>query len=350
MRFSQRCIIVHLIMNVQEDKLMQQYLWTKIMLICFLLYFFLSIYSFGQIDIIGHSDVITNPYISQQKDSLTASRQQTGNGNLEISSVGGNFASLDFLIINKEITPNYKEYYLKNKINTIKAEIKGCSRSFNNILIKENIDSELRAFPNLHIYIEDPFKSKKHEIIESNVIDPIGDIFEQMSENYSIQNNTLYIKIPLLNSGENINYEYGIQSYKSGIFEINKRLRLKDSLWPDLENTKRIEVRPPEVAVGIEVDKSYAIVGDNLSVTYDILHKSGWCKDPIYFNISFDKSTEYEIYYDNKKYNYENITLIFYPLEVTKHLIKVRYNAAGLHPIPNLNVEGAVVSHEKKMI
>jgi hypothetical protein len=169
-----------------------------------------------------------------------------------------------------------------------------------------------------------------------------------MGENYIILNNTIYIKVPVLKSGENIKYGYGIQSNKSGIFNINTRLRLSDSKWPDLEKVDTIEIRPPEVAVGIEADRSYATKGIDLNITYNILHKSGWCKDPIYFNIRFDRSTEYEISYANgTKYNYENINLTFYPLEVTKYLIKIRYNASGLHPIPILNVEGATVSHEK---
>jgi hypothetical protein len=148
---------------------MQQYKGIKLILICLLLRFFLSIHALGgevgenvyvegRIVTTNSNPMITNPYISQQREDLIVSRQQA------MESGGGNFVSSDYLIINKEVTPTYKEFILKNKPSNLTTEIQGCRRSLDTILIKEDIDNDLESFPNLSVYLEDTFKPKPHYI------------------------------------------------------------------------------------------------------------------------------------------------------------------------------------------
>lgn len=271
---------------------------------------------------------------------------------------GGNFATQDgYMTIKRNIKPNYKDFYLKNKMNLIEVEIQGCQRSLNNVLVKEIIDSDLSDITDLHVFVEDPFDSTKRIITEArtkSIIDKninTKNIIDSIKENYTVKNNIIYIKIYKLNPGENIKYNYKIHSNKSGIFDISTRLRLDDSRWPDLEKTEPIEIRPPEIQVYTECVKSYAIRDIPLNVTYCILHKDGWSKEPLYFDVKLNKSKEYTILYPNDtSYNDTNINLTIMPLEPTRLLMKVKYNEAGQYPFPGLDIYGATVYQDNTII
>jgi hypothetical protein len=282
-----------------------------------------------------------------------------GSGYSYTETSGGNFGAQEgFLTIKRNVRPNYKDFYLKNKMNLIEVEIQGCGRAFNDVLIKEKIDPELGNFSDLNIFIENPFTSTNRVIKEkiskysgNNETKYIKETIDEMKENFTLENNTIYIKIPKLNSRENIKYNYKIHSIKAGIFDIVTRLRLNESKWPDLERMDPIEVRPPEIQVNIESDKSFAIKNKPLNLTYSILHKSGWSKEALYFYLKFNPLEEYTIYYENGTlYKNENINLTLLPLEATKLLMKVKYNEAGQHPLPSLDIEGATISQDNNNI
>lgn len=125
----------------------------------------------------------------------------------------------------------------------------------------------------------------------------------------------------------------------------------KNSRWADMEKRDLIEVRPPEMNVISEMDRSYAIIGEPFLVSYKVLHKIGWSKDPAKFNASFDTSKEYTIDVDGIPYKEgQDIELQFEPLNITKCKINIKYNKAGLHPIPSLNIKGAIVTQEIQKI
>ncbi len=67
--------------------------------------------------------------------------------------VNANFVgeSDTFLHVDKKVNPNYKEFYLLNKIYCLNVDIAGVGRSLNDILIKEKVD------PNLIMDLSKPF-------------------------------------------------------------------------------------------------------------------------------------------------------------------------------------------------
>jgi hypothetical protein len=268
------------------------------------------------------------------------------------SSTGGNFESAsEYPIIKRIINPNYKDFNLKNKPTDIEVKLQGCSRNFDNVLMKEIIDENFGNIYNIHVNIEDPFFSIKRAVYEKNCTksienksDTIKSIIYKMGENYTYYNKSLYIKVPRLKSGENVIYDYSIMPNRSGIFDIVTIFRLNDSKWSDLEKRDTIEIRPPEVEITSETDRSSPICGDFLNVTYNILHKSGWSNDDLNVSLFFNNSDQYTIYYENKtKYDNGFVNLRLKPLERTKYQIKVIYNEAGKHPIPSLDIVGATV-------
>jgi hypothetical protein len=162
------------------------------------------------------------------------------------SSTGGNFESAgEYPIIKRIINPNYKEFNLKNKPTDVEVILQGCSRNFDNVLLKEIIDDNFGNIYNIHVNVEDPFFSIKRAVYEKNSTESIENksetiknIIYKMGENYTYYNNTLYIKIPRLRSGENVIYDYSIMPNRSGIFNIVTLFRLNDSKWSDLEKKR----------------------------------------------------------------------------------------------------------------
>ena len=269
-------------------------------------------------------------------------------------SGGGNFVAQEgYPVIKRDVNPNFKDFYVNGKSYSIKVEIQGCARSFNDVMIKERIDPDLETnYSILNISISDPFKFKNKYInrsVEKISSKNIDSIIKNMRDEYIIYNNSIYIKISKLFPFEDVNYAYKIRSDKTGMFELLTRFRLNDSKWPDLEKKDLIEVRPPEINIITEMDKSYAVSGVPISITYNILHKIGWCKESVNFSASFDSSNEFDITYNNgtpyKKG--DNITLQFEPLKAITYPIRVKYNQAGSHPLPIMDINGAMVSQEK---
>lgn len=280
---------------------------------------------------------------------------QSSNSNSDSS--GGNFEQDGRPIIKRSVKPNYKDFYVKGKSYDVEVNIQGCARTINNISIREKIDSELDAnFEKTVICTSDNFKTQRQHISNSSNYrnissDTIDNIIANLKNEYVVYNGSIYINIMRLASFEDIEYNYTIRSNNTGVFEITTRLRQKNSRWADMEKRDLIEVRPPEMNVISEMDRSYAIIGEPFLVSYKVLHKIGWSKDPAKFNASFDTSKEYTIDVDGIPYKEgQDIELQFEPLNITKCKINIKYNKAGLHPIPSLNIKGAIVTQEIQKI
>ena len=252
----------------------------------------------------------------------------------ETHNEGGNFESLNGLPgIKRTIEPNYKDFTIKNKSININVKIPNYGRSFDNILIKEMPDSSFEQVSNPYIYIENPIFSIKREIypMENNVTNNIKNAIEILKENYTMINDTIYIKIPRLNSGEDIVYNYTEKSNKSGIFCVDTLFRINNSKWPDSLREDTIEIRPPEIEVDILEDQLFAIRDEPLDITFNILHRSGWCNDITGISVFFDLSDKYDILVkekngqDYKEYDGEPIKLNLTPLETKSYPIRIYY-------------------------
>jgi hypothetical protein len=228
-------------------------------------------------------------------------------------------------------------------------------RCFDDILIKEKVDDSFGNISDLHVYIANPIYSTKRIVypLENDAATDIRTLFHNMSENYIINRTILYIKIPRLRLGEDIVYDYTVKSNKSGIFSVDTLFRLNDSKWPDSLKEDTIEVRPPEIDVGIMADQFYAICKKPLTITYSILHRSGWCNDPTDISLFFNQTDNvYKILFKEKndkyykEYDGRQIKLNLTPLEPTQYSIQIEYQNAGRHPIPRINVVNATVNQQ----
>ena len=280
-----------------------------------------------------------------------------GTQNPETSSGGGNFVQEGNPIIKRRIAPNYKDFYLKNSIYNVEVEIQGSGRSFDDLLIKEKIDQKLGKLSNLTVYVVNSFDSSKRPVKEAKSVSQIKDgqainLMKEMGENYTIcdDNKTIYIKIKKLELGQDISYNYNIKSNQTGIFEILTRLRINNSRWADLEKIDPIDVRPPEIEVATDRDKSYAICYKPLNVTYGILFKNGWCNEDTKLQALFNTSEEYDIYLNGSKYTGKKFNITVKPLELKEYPVKIEYKNAGLHPIPAISIEGATVYQKNEDI
>ncbi len=305
--------------------------------------------------LISTSTAIAYDFVLADIASPKSSNIDLDSSDLETNNVGGNFESISGLPdIKRTIEPNYKDFTIKNKSIKIIVKIPGFGRSLDDILIKEIADNNFDQVSNLHIYIENPIFSNRREIYpsKSNVTNNIRNMLEMLHENYSIVSNTIYIKIPRLNLGEDIVYNYTVKSNKSGIFCVDTLFRLNGSKWPDSIRQDTIEVRPPEIEVDILEDQLFAIRGEPLDIILRILHKSGWCNDPISISGYFNQSDKYDIWIlkkdgkDYEKYDGRIIELNLTPLEPTSYPMRIYYHNAGKHHIPSLNVIGATVKQE----
>ncbi len=269
------------------------------------------------------------------------------------TNAGGNFASEnEYFKIKRNTTINYKGFISTNKPNFVEVTIQGCGRTFSNILIKESIDPDLGNFKNLSFFKENPFTSTHYEIKKYEYpVSDIGESFNNMSDNYYIKNNTMYAKVSFLNSGENVKYIYEIESKKPGIFDVLTQVRLNGSIHQDLERQDQIEIRPPELQVETQCGQSFAEKDTPLNITYCILYKQGWCKEPIIFSMKFNQSNNYEILFvNNLPYHYEYFNQTLDPLITTKFPIKIQYKDAGMYSAPPLDIKGVTVSQNAVQI
>ena len=143
-----------------------------------------------------------------------------------------------------------------------------------------------------------------------------------------------------------------MKSNKSGIFCVDTIFRLDDSKWPDSLREDTIEIRPPEIEVDILEDQLFAIRDEPLNMTFNILHRSGWCNDITGISVFFSQSDKYDIIFKDekdkvyKKYDGRYIKLNLTPLEATSYPVDFIYHNAGRHHVPRLNAAGATVKQQ----
>lgn len=292
--------------------------------------------------------VVTTPEESQNIITQTTPTNPTSS--TSNAGGGGNFESTDgYPVINRVITPNYKDFNLKSASSDIEVEIQGSGRDFQNIYIKESVDKNLGTISDLYVVIEDPIRLIKRAVYALNVTSQLKNsnnfnkIINEMNENYTIYDNDLYIKVPRLIAGENVKYGYKVRSNKSGIFNVVTRFRLNGSRWSDLEKRDTIKMSPPEIDVNAETDQSYAICDQFLNITYDIFYKSDG-SDELGVKLFFNNSDQFTIYYENgTQYTNLPVNLKLKPLERSKYPIKVKYHFPEKHTFPNLDIVGANV-------
>jgi hypothetical protein len=295
------------------------------------------------------SDINTESSLSLHSESHTK----------EATDSGGNFASLEnYPIIKRENKPNYNQFSLKNKENIIEVIIQGSGRTFDDIIIKESIDSNFENISNITVYIDNPIFSTRREIKKNNYLnhsnilkENVETILYTLIDNYIVINNSIFIKISRLGIGENIVYSYKVRSNRSGIYDVSTLFRINGSRWTDLEKRDKIEIRPPEIEVYPEMDKSYAISGESVGISFNVLHKSGWCNDDLDIILYLNETDEYDMYYENgSDYHGEYLYRKLRPLEIERIALQLNYKDAGKHPIPMLHILGATVFQKDREI
>ena len=150
-----------------------------------------------------------NAIASEEIEFGTIDVSDPGRANLfgssgEGGSSGGNFESQDSNpIIKRSITPNYEEFVIKNKSIYISVEIANKGRIIDDILLKETIDENLENISDFYICIVDPMYSMSREIDsidftnkteKAKKSNDIKNLLNNLSENYTIVNNSIYIK------------------------------------------------------------------------------------------------------------------------------------------------------------
>lgn len=263
-------------------------------------------------------------------------------------SINANFPD-DYgdISVKKSASPNYKDFYLLNKTYYVKVEITGIGRSVDNITIREKLDPNLRItiappYPN----IADPFDDTSIEYLKKVNSSKLSDKTE-CSYSVDYKNNSIYLKIKRLKPKQCIKYNFNITSNKTGVYSSATLVRIAGdaSKLSDLYIPFDIEVRPPVFEVHIEKGTTQVIAGDPLNVTYNILHKSGWCIDPFQLDVTFKNSrdNEYIIYRDGKIYNGEKINTLFSTLTDSPVNIMVVYKHSGIQSLPSILIENEVV-------
>lgn len=256
----------------------------------------------------------------------------------------------------KKSYPSFKDFYLLNKTYSVSVEICGTGRVLDNLTIKEKIDPKLKTsiippFPN----IVDPFNElSKKDLNKSE----FNNSANRSIGNYSFdsENNTILIKISKLSPKNCIRYNFNIESNKTGVFPAVTLVRISGdrSKFSDIYIPFDLEVRPPEFEAHIDKDSPQAIVGYGLNVTYNIIHRSGWCADPFTLNVTLKNSSKnkYIIIRNGSIYNGEGITLSFNTLKYSSIDATIVYEESGDHLLPEILVENQVVSipHEEREI
>lgn len=171
------------------------------------------------------------------------------------------------------------------------------------------------------------------------------------NKNYSIDynNNTITIKVNKLEPKHCIRYNFNITSDKTGVFPATTLVRIVgDASKPsDINIPFDIEVRPPAFEAHLEKSSSQVVAGDPLDITYNIIHKSGWCTDPFELSVILKNSTkdEYVLYRDDKIYNEgERINTSFNTLKYSPINATIIYNRDGKQLLPEIFVEDQVLS------
>jgi hypothetical protein len=275
--------------------------------------------------------------------------------NNDVTAVNANFPN-DYgqIDIIKLARPNYKDFYLLNKTYCVNVEIKGVGRPLDNVTIKEIVDSKLQIdFSQISPYVFDPFSTSSIKPIHYVNITNLSNQCDQYSLDYL--NNSIYIKVNRLEPKHRIKYNFTIKSNETGVFQAVTILRLAgdSSKWSDLDVPLDIEVRPPIFEAYVDKETSYAIEGKSLNVTYNILHKSGWCSGPFKLNVSFKNSTddEYELYINKKLYkNGDLLPTVFSTLKGTQINVSIIYKNSGSHILPAVLIEREIIPFEDNKV
>jgi len=251
--------------------------------------------------------------IGGQADSLEDATLSKGSQPNSIST-NANFPN-DYgqVSITKTAKANYTSFYLLNKTYNVKVQIKGIGRTIENITIKEIIDPQLKADISSPLpQIFDPFNALYLEPInqaDQTLINNESKINKKSKDYYYLNqsNKTIYMQLSRLEPKRRIEYNYNISSNKTGVFETMTIIRIGGSASKiqDIDVPLNVEMKPPEFYVYLDREASFASANKNFTVTYNIIHKSGWCDEPFKQNVSFKLSHdgEYEIFHDGKCYH-----------------------------------------------
>jgi len=277
-------------------------------------------------------------------------KEKYKDGTMPLSlSINANFPDdYGHITIKKSSNPSYKDFYLLNKTYSIKVEISGIGRSVDNLTILEKIDKNLRIqitppFP----HVMDPFADSSLRSLERVNSEKLN---ESIKESYFIDhlNNTILLRINKLRPKYCIQYNFNITSEKTGVFPATTLVRIAgDASKPsDISMPFEIEVRPPVFEAHIEKNSTQIIAGDPLDITYNIIHKSGWCIDPFNLSVFFKNSTnsEYIIYNEDKEYSGQRINTSFNTLKYSPIHATIYYNKCGKQLLPEIYVEDQVIT------
>jgi len=288
-------------------------------------------------------------YTENQNNNLPSDHSISKNPNT--MSVNANFPDdYGVITVKKSANPSYKDFYLLNKTYSVKVEIIGIGRAIDNITIKEKVD------PNLKIAISPPYPRILDPFSDSS-IEYMGEINTSESNttkrskyNYSANynDNSINLRINKLMPKHCIQYNFNITSDEIGVFDATTMVRIAGdhSKHSDLYIPFDIEVRPPVFEVHVNKESSQAVVKKPLNITYNIIHKSGWCTDPFELNVSFSDSSnsEYSIFRNGHIYQSgEKIRTSFSNLKYTPINISIYYKNSGVQSLPEILVEGQVV-------
>lgn len=278
------------------------------------------------------------------------SKGDTGGGTSPSSlSINANFPD-DYgdITVRKSSNPSYKDFYLLNKTYSIEVEVSGIGRPVDNITILERIDKKLRVQitpPSPHII--EPFDDSSlkylNEINSSNYNKSIMESYF-----FDNKNNTILIRVNRLDPKHCIRYSFNITSDKTGVFPATTLVRIAGgaSKPSDMNMPFNIEVRPPVFEAHVEKNSTQVIAGDPLDITYNIIHKSGWCIDPFNLSVFLKNSTngEYVIYSNGTEYSGERIKTSFNTLKYSPIHVTIYYNKSGKQLLPEIYVEDQVIS------
>jgi hypothetical protein len=266
------------------------------------------------------------------------------------TSLPSNFDPFDYsndqLVMSHWISPESMDNLLPNKSYIIQSDIKGIRNELRNVKIKEKIDENFRIESLASIpLVYNPFNE--------------SDYIYLTKDNYSIINNSVYIKVPLWKPLYRINYSYNINTpSRTGFSDIMTSIRIDKSSPKvlDYDFSQRILVKSPEFEVNVDVEKLNVDKNEPMNLTYYIKYKSPCSSETYPCTIKFETSSQYYLYLNyssfknNIVYKGQSVNDLINSDTYSLQDIIVTYKQTGSRHLPSIVVDGDYHTFDDQVI